>query len=61
MRTPPSVQAASSSELLIKEFSIQEHLIIQPFLLSECDIYKELAFNHVVGMLASQHKADFEI
>lgn len=60
VRTPPNMQAASSSELLINEFSIQEHLIIQPLLLSECNIYKELVFNHEVGMLASQHEADLK-
>lgn len=61
MSTPPKVQNSKQFiELLRKEFSIQECLVTQPFLLSSSDIYKQLIFSHEAGMLASQHKQTFK-
>lgn len=56
MSTPPKVQNDKQFiELLRKEFSTQECLVTQPFLLSSSDIYKQLVFTHEVHVLARQH------
>lgn len=61
MRTPPDTQDGKQfTELLRKEFSIEECLVIQPFLLSSSDIYKELVFRHELGGLARQHSQTFK-
>jgi len=61
MSTPPKVQNGKQFiELLRKEFSIQECLVTQPFLLSSSDIYKQLVFSHEVSVLASQHNQAFK-
>lgn len=61
MSTPLKVQNGKQFiELLRKEFSIQEWLVTQPFLLSSSDIYKQLVFSHEVGVLASQHNQTFK-
>lgn len=61
MSTPPKVQNDKQFiELLRKEFSIQEYLVTQPFVLSSSDIYKQLVFTHEVGVLASHHNQTFK-
>lgn len=61
MRTPPNTQDGKQfTELLRKESSIEECLVIQPFLLSSSDIYKELVFCHELGVLARQHSQTFK-